>query len=579
MDKREPDLLGRVFPGPHVFGQERGFCAIERRLFPVKRVCADIKGTMMRKESMAAIRPPFSLSGMQVFVLFLLRVGIGWHFLYEGLIKVFDREWSAAGYLRESRWLLADFFHWIVAQPTVLKIVDLCNAWGLTLIGLALLLGILPRLAAVFGMLLLVLYYLANPALPGYTNGLSSEGHYLLVNKNIIELLALGIILFFPESARWGLLSRFRQHRTAGNRVSPASADGSLSLDPVFSPPGDRRQLLKRLAILPFFGAFVYSFWQRHGWESYEEGHLMEALHGGLSGLSGATIKTARTVCLQDLKEPVPAGQIGSVRISRLICGGNVISGEAHSRDLIYVSSMLRQYFTDEKIMETLRLCEACGINTVVLRTAPPEIRILKKYWKQGGKIQWLAVVYPKPEDVTTSIQTALDNGAMGAFIQGAFADRFVQDDRLDIFEKAIAQIKRGGVIAGSAAHELAVPMALEAAGIEVDFYMKTLHRGDYWSFQTETPPLNVIDNRRDNYWSIDPEKTIAFMKNVKKPWIAFKILAAGAIQPEVGMRYAFENGADFACVGMFDFQVIDDANCAAKILAETQARPRPWFA
>ncbi len=533
----------------------------------------------MRKEPMAAIGPSTSLSGMQVFVLFLLRVGIGWHFLYEGLIKVFDREWTAAGYLLEARWLFSSYFQWIVAHPTILKIVDLLNMWGLTLIGLALLLGVLPRLAAVFGMLLLALYYLANPALPGYTNGLSNEGHYLLINKNIIELLALGIIVFFPESARLGLLGRFRPSRVAGNNTSPALAGASPSLDPVLSPPGDRRQLLKRLAVLPFFGAFVYSFWQRHGWESYEEGHLMEALHGGISGLSGATIKTARNVRLADLKEAVPAGQIGSARIGRLICGGNVISGEAHSRDLIYVSSMLRQYFTDEKILETLRLCEACGINTVVLRTAPPEIRILKKYWKQGGKIQWLAVVYPKPEDMTTSIQTALDNGAMGAFIQGAFADQFVRDNRLDIFEKAIAQIKRGGAIAGTACHELAVPMTLETAGVGVDFYMKTLHRSDYWSFQTETPPLNVIDNRRDNYWSIDPEQTIAFMGNVKKPWIAFKVLAAGAIQPEVGMRYAFANGADFACVGMFDFQVIDDANCATKILAETQVRTRPWCA
>ena len=67
--------------------------------------------------------------------------------------------------------------------------------------------------------------------------------------------------------------------------------------------------------------------------------------------------------------------------------------------------------------------------------------------------------------------------------------------------------------------------------------------------------------------WCIDPQKTIAFMATVKKPWIAFKVLAAGAIHPRHGFRYAFENGADFLGVGMFDFQIREDAILAQQIL------------
>ncbi len=52
-----------------------------------------------------------------------------------------------------------------------------------------------------------------------------------------------------------------------------------------------------------------------------------------------------------------PTGKIGPLRISRLICGGNLISGFAHSRDLIYVSPLVRHYFTDEKVFETLARC------------------------------------------------------------------------------------------------------------------------------------------------------------------------------------------------------------------------------
>jgi hypothetical protein len=67
-------------------------------------------------------------------------------------------------------------------------------------------------------------------------------------------------------------------------------------------------------------------------------------------------------------------------------------------------------------------------------------------------------------------------------------------------------------------------------------------------------------------------------MKNMNKPWIAFKVLAAGAIEPKDGFRFAFENGADFICVGMFDFQVIDDINIANEILGSLKSRERAWY-
>jgi len=103
----------------------------------------------------------------------------------------------------------------------------------------------------------------------------------------------------------------------------------------------------------------------------------------------------------------LPTGQIGNVKISRIICGGNLISGYAHSRDLIYVSSLLNHYFTDEKILETLQICEENGINTIITGTGSADL--LKKHWNErGGKIQWFAQCTAKTDDLTSDVKKAI---------------------------------------------------------------------------------------------------------------------------------------------------------------------------
>lgn len=277
----------------------------------------------------------------------------------------------------------------------------------------------------------------------------------------------------------------------------------------------------------------------------------------------------------------MPAGKIGDVTISRLIIGGNQFSGWSHSRDLKYLRDLFKAYATEKKILETLRTAEENGINTIITAGSA----YLSRYWKDlGGKMQWIAQVHPKTDDVTSDIKRAIDAGAIGAYVHGGAGDSFVKGGRVDLLGKAVEFIKSQRVLAGIGGHSLEVPKAVEKAGIRPDFYMKTFHHDRYWSATPKEQRAEFIVDSfgpedHDNIWCITPEKDMEFMRTVARPWIAFKVLAAGAIHPREGFKFAFENGADFVCVGMFDFQVRENAIIARDTVARTQSRPRPWRA
>jgi hypothetical protein len=173
-----------------------------------------------------------------------------------------------------------------------------------------------------------------------------------------------------------------------------------------------------------------------------------------------------------------------------------------------------------------------------------------------------------------------VDSGAVGAFLVGNQGDLWTREGAVGRIGELIQIIKGQGLIAGVAGHELRTPKAVEKAGVAPDFYVKTLHNTNYWSKRRPDQDKEVIDNYGiDNYWCADPAETIRFMAAVERPWIAYKVLAAGAIHPRSGFRYAFENGADFAAVGMFDFQIAEDVAVANEILGSQLEREREWMA
>lgn len=139
-------------------------------------------------------------SKIQLYSLFTLRVLIGWYFLYEGLAKVFTPNWSAYGYLLDSKGIFSPFFIGLAENPEVLSVVNFINIWGLTLVGLSLILGIFTKIGYVGAICFLLMFYLSHPPLLFAEYILPAEGSYLWVDKNLILLVTMVVLMIFPTS-------------------------------------------------------------------------------------------------------------------------------------------------------------------------------------------------------------------------------------------------------------------------------------------------------------------------------------------------------------------------------------------
>ena len=502
------------------------------------------------------------MSKSKSHILLLLRVFIGWHLLYEGLIKLFTPGWSSAGYLEGSYGFLSGFFHALASSPSALQAVNFLNIWGLVLIGTGLFVGILIRFSAVSGVLLLLLYYFAYPPFGLSVLNSYQEGHYWIINRNLIEGIALMVVILFPVM-EFSLLNLFKRFRIHSPKESEIPEGGNK-----------RRELLKSLVTLPFFGGVVYAAAKAHTLEAPDS-------------LTGATT-VLKTYDLKDLKGVLPKGKIGNMEMSRLVMGCNLIGGWSHSRDLHYVASLFRHYNTERKIFETYNLCEQAGIDTTNLVTE--FYPLFNRYKKAtGSKMKSIcqAHVFPLEPDPLVQFKKSVDEGATTLYIQGGCCDKLVKDGRLDMVMKALEYTRSQGLLAGVGGHSIQTPIACMEAGIRPDYYFKTMHHDKYWSAHPveNREEFSVIGENspdhnkfHDNMFDLFPGQTIDLFNKIDVPLFGFKVLSGGAIMPEDGFRYAFENGSDFICVGMFDFQIVEDVNLVTAILAGNLKRKRPWY-
>lgn len=144
-------------------------------------------------------------TSLQLATLVALRLIIGWHLLFEGFSKLLNPNWTSAGFLKESQWIMSGIAHWMISNSAVLSVVDFLNTWGLIAIGVGLILGLFTRIATISGALLLFIYYLNNAPIIGIEYSVPSEGSYLIVSKTLIEAVALLVLAVFPTGSIIGL--------------------------------------------------------------------------------------------------------------------------------------------------------------------------------------------------------------------------------------------------------------------------------------------------------------------------------------------------------------------------------------
>lgn len=286
-------------------------------------------------------------------------------------------------------------------------------------------------------------------------------------------------------------------------------------------------------------------------------------------------------------RQTIPQGRIGKLTIGRMLLGGNLLTHTTHSRDLHYVQNLCVHYNTEEKILETLRLAEAHGVNTLTVHYVPRVMEILKKHRRAGGKMQWIigpmidASLDPDVPRLAEQARQLMDDGCEALYLTGFHADALLAAGKGALIGEAVELFKANGVPVGVGAHDLRVVEHCEGRGVANDFYVKTFHHHNYSSApKPDDPLLKWPTNEAPGFWCNDPPRVSQVMRWVKKPWIAFKVMAAGAIPPEDAFRYAFTHGADFCLAGMFDYEIAPNVETINRLLTpELPLRERPWMA
>jgi len=249
----------------------------------------------------------------------------------------------------------------------------------------------------------------------------------------------------------------------------------------------------------------------------------------------------------------LPTVAFGPHRITRLITGYNPIGGHSHSTPLL--STIMREHFTVERTVEFLQHCEELGINTFQFDLTEKTVQALRILYDKGSKLQFICLHGTRSRDIP--LKEVMEFNPMAIAHHGGVTDARFREGSEGVIKDYVRKVKDLGVLAGVSAHCPDNIRKIEEAGWENDFYMTCFH---YVTRQRDEMKSEfgcvTVD---EPFLEGDPDRMTEVIRQVKKPCLAFKILAAGRRcnnQDHVGeaFKYAFKNikKSDAVIVGMF---------------------------
>ena len=430
----------------------------------------------------------------------LLRIAIGWHFLYEGLWKLMQQDgWSCRSYLDAAQGPLAGVFTWMASQTWLVAVGDWAVMLGLSAIGLSLISGVLSRIAAPFGIALMAMFYCCQPPEPFAEAFSGADGRFFVLERNAIEALGLALIAFTPC---WrGFL---------------------------------RTLLPGGIALAVFGGCF---------WMQYRDGAFKK-----VEAVTSATVKVHEFTALAALKEPIAEkANVAGVEMSRLALGGDLIAGHSHARDLIWTDEFMRRYNSGVTLPRTVRYCLHCGIDTAFVE--PEFIAPMSAAAKEvGGSMKFFANCADEKDAAL-----AKSVGARAVYLRPEVADALAARKDADGAKSLFAALKVTGLPAGVGAEDVATVKFCAESGVTPDFWVLAFHSLDY--------PAATMETRCNNIWCVDPKAAADHMKTRSEPWVAIRCLAGGAIDPVKAYRFATTNGATAASIDLLDYRIVDTVN------------------
>lgn len=235
--------------------------------------------------------------------------------------------------------------------------------------------------------------------------------------------------------------------------------------------------------------------------------------------------------------ETLPTIKLGSYNVTRLIVGGNPFSGNSHQS--AQMNKEMRDYYTTQKIKETLYECETFGINTIQARGDAHIMRLLNEYWNEGGKLQWIAQTASELSSIPNNIRNIADYGAIACYHHGSRTDQLYKEGKIDSVKDILSVIRDSGMVVGLGTHDPDVVRYAEDNKFDLDFYMISFYN---------------LSKRGEVYLPEDRELACKIIREINKPVLAFKIMAAGRNEPSSAFEFAYKHikPIDAVVVGIF---------------------------